>query len=148
MMESKSNIESMPIMAAFFHKNCFTITLREDRPDFWVFLGPHVGWGRFQNTRRAFPGDPANDRWMRWDKVTGKLVPVPDAEAPPPPPPPKEVRFVIVEVRPASDAPPHPIVVSSNVLWRKQEALEAYLGQLAYLAELERFEQHRTQEGQ
>ena len=76
------------------HRNGLCIYLEEDRDDFWMNLGPC--WGRFTNCDRLY-NRPQN---------------------------PTEVLFLLVEVLPASEEPPHPIVSSSNVLWRKKEALE------------------------
>lgn len=96
-------IEKIPITAAVLHRNGLCIYLEEDRDDFWMNLGPC--WGKFTNCDRRY-NRPQN---------------------------PNEVLFLLVEVLPVSEELPHPIVSSSNVLWRKREALEALQRESAYL---------------
>lgn len=98
--------EKIALTAAVLHRNGLCIYLEEDRDDFWMNLGPC--WGRFTNRDRLY-GDPTN---------------------------PKEVLFLLVEVLPASEEPPHPIVSSSNVLWRKREALEVLLQENSFYSGL------------
>lgn len=98
--------EKIALTAAVFHHNGLCIYLEEDRDDFWMNLGPC--WGRFTNRDRLYGDLPSS----------------------------KEVLFLLVEVLPASEEPPHPIVSSLNVLWRKKEAVEALLQENSYFAGL------------
>lgn len=79
----------MKIKNAVFHQNGFFMDV-ETEQDFWVYLGHHIGWGRFSKAAPA--KDSANT-------------------------------FELVEVRPAEQEQPSPLIHSSNVLWHLQEAL-------------------------
>ncbi len=75
-----------------------------DQPnDFWVLLSKDIGWGKF-SCPQPDKGD-VNDGWL----------------------------FVLREIRPANDQAPAPIIESSSVLWRRQEAIEAEKSISSYL---------------
>lgn len=92
----------IPIKAAVFGRNAMTLILEEDVGDFWMRLGPC--WGLFRNQERIL-----NERINT-----------------------KEATFLLVDTRPVCASTPHPVVSSSNVLWRKREALEAVEQELVY----------------
>lgn len=75
----------------------------DQRQDFWVFFSDKVGWGRFSFIR---PNDEFIDG--------GGL-------------------FELCEMRPANAPTPYPVVATSNVLWRRQEAIEAEKAIFSYL---------------
>lgn len=83
----------MIVYAADFHPNGFFINAPK-QGDFWVHLGPLVGWGKFS---------------MLYE--TNEFT-KPSA------------LFQLVEVLPAGSEPPESVVGGSNVLWRLTEALE------------------------
>ena len=121
----------IPITAAIFHENALTISLKHDMEDFWVNLGPFVGWGRFSNRERIWPPReevliPLN---VKLDPETTELL----AKSSPV----KEHVFLLVEVIPADSPPPSPRGCGSDVLWRKREALESIARQSAYLRGLD-----------
>ncbi len=83
----------MKIYACHFHPNGFFIST-EAQHDFWFFLGPLIGWGRFSMIR-------------------------PDKEFTP-----GGGIFQLSEVLPANSEPPSSVIEESNVLWHLSEALE------------------------
>lgn len=85
--------EYMKIYACHFHPNGFFIST-EAQHDFWFFLGPLIGWGRFSMSR-------------------------PDKEFTP-----GGGIFQLSEVLPANSEPPSSVIEGSNVLWHLTEALE------------------------
>lgn len=86
--------EIVKIYACSFHPNGFFISC-EARGDFWYFLSPLIGWGRFSMLCIETEFSP-----------TGGL-------------------FQLVEVLPADSTPPESVTEGSNVLWRLPEAREA-----------------------
>lgn len=103
----------LKIDAIVFMNGYVVIELEPGTPEFWIELGPDVGWGRFV---------PNESRPIKSDKIP--IIP-PTTHKP-------RVPYVLREVRPAHEPRPSPIVSSLGVLWRRQAAIEAHQRIVAY----------------
>lgn len=129
-----SDTIQIPMISLMFHQNALSLWLDHDRDDFWVNLGEFAGWGRFRNRDRVYP--PSEGEIIIFGPCSAERCQAQEA-ANHSTPPVKEHLFLLVEVIPAGSPPPSPIACGSNVLWRKQEALESIARQTAYLRGLD-----------
>lgn len=73
---------SMPLNGLLLTPEGVLFSLREDREDFWLFLGRNVGWGRFTNADR-FENAKEVFRTDDFIFILAEILP-PDAEQPHP----------------------------------------------------------------
>ena len=87
--------ERIKVTAAVVLENGVFLDVPDRRDDFWLYINDLIGWMRFS---------------LRIRRKQGCAIPT---------------IFEAVEVCSAHSPAPNPVVSASNVLWRRQEALEA-----------------------
>lgn len=104
-----NNLDIPNLFGGFMEVTCALVHpngffVYSDQPnDFWVLLSKEIGWGRFSCPRPDNEG--FNAEWL----------------------------FVLREIRPVDGQVPAPIIESSDVLWRRREAIEAEKSICSYL---------------